>query len=92
MSGVDHIGELGLIDGSRLVLTDNYSSPVGVSNLACFGPDGVKLWSAELRDPNAGHYVAMKTEGGRLFANSFDAYYVELDAATGRIIAEQFTK
>ena len=47
---------------------------------------------AELRDPRVGQYVAFEIDDGRIFAQSFDCYRMELDQATGKILSQTFTK
>jgi hypothetical protein len=75
-----------------LQLTDYYASPDGVSNLRCISKDGSTSWSAELLDPTLGHYVSVEVDEGRIFAQSFNCYRVELDVSSGRAIASEFTK
>lgn len=89
---VENVGSLTLKDGSSLELTDYYSSPAGVSNLKCLAPDGSDRWSAQLLDAKMGHYVSVEASEGRIFAQSFDCYRIELDPTTGRAIAAEFTK
>jgi len=92
MGQVSHIGEIALEDGGRLVLTDYYSSPKGLSNLRRLNADGSVCWHAQLRDSSLGHYVSFEMGHDRIFAQSFDCYRVEIDPNTGAALAEEFTK
>lgn len=92
MVRVEHIGRADLSDGRLLALTDYYAAGSGVSNLICYGSEGNTSWEAELRDPRMGQYVAFEIDGGRIFAQSFDCYRVELDRSTGKILSQTFTK
>jgi hypothetical protein len=89
---VDHVGRAELAAGLCLELSDYCSAPNGISNLRCLGPKGEELWQAELGDSQSGHYVAFETDGGRIFAWSFDGYEVQLDRGTGKILSSLFTK
>lgn len=65
-------------------------------NLTRRRADGSLVWSAELPEvpEHTGFdgYVSAEWNRGRVFANSWSGYWVEIDPATGRVIDQQFTR
>jgi hypothetical protein len=62
-------------------------------NLCYYAHERGTIWHAELPTTSGvDHYVSFSVNGGQLFGNSWSAYYVELDVASGKIQAKTFTK
>jgi hypothetical protein len=81
-------------DGKDIILLFALSSPgyKTVGNLARVATTGDVLWWAELTDTGRDTYVAVKTNGGRIVAQSWDGYSCEIDPKTGRILSKKFVK
>jgi hypothetical protein len=68
-----------------------------VRNIACVNPSLQVLWRAEALGPpgrtDADAYVSLRlNDRGNLEANTWSCYRVEIDASTGKILSEEFTK
>ena len=62
-------------------------------NLLLLGSDGAPVWHAELPKTTSGEaYVRFEVIGGKLFANSWSCYRVEISMRTGKIVQSEFTK
>jgi hypothetical protein len=81
-----------------VTLFDWQDAPVEkFQNLVRISPSGEIVWRAELpHDPDLTDgfdaYVYVAWHEGRLTANSFSCFRVELDPATGLIVSAEFTK
>lgn len=77
-----------------IVLLDYMSGSLGpFENLVCVDCDGSLVWQAELPSTSSTEaYVSFELAYGRLTANSWSGYSVELDPRTGKLITSTFTK
>jgi len=67
--------------------------PGDFENLLLLKSDGGTLWRAQLPNASSGDaYVDFDVIEGKLFANSWSCYRVEIDGQTGRILHREFTK
>jgi len=62
-------------------------------NLILLHSDGTVIWRAELPNSSSSDaYVEFQFSNGKLFANSWSGYRVEIDISSGKLVARQFVK
>ena len=83
-------GLLAFPSGDCVILAENYDSEL--SNLRCVNAHGGLRWYAPLPMGKDDIYVSAEIKNGRLFANSWSCYRVELSLNDGSILTEKFTK
>jgi outer membrane protein assembly factor BamB len=63
------------------------------NNLILLRPDGTVIWRAELPNSSSGDaYVEFQFSNGKLFANSWSGYRVEIDVSSGKLLTREFVK
>ena len=91
-AAVDIEGEVPLAVGTaRLALRRYHTTDLREGNLSCFDRNGEKLWDAEAVQ-SLDKWVAVRTDTGRIVANSYGGFLCELHPKTGRIIFSTFVK
>lgn len=62
-------------------------------NLIAVRRDGSEFWVAELPNTSSGEcYYRVREASGHLVASSFHSTEAEIDALTGKLISQEFTK
>ena len=61
-------------------------------NLARYTSNAVLVWTAELPESGTDSYVDAELKDGKLSANSWSCWFVEININTGKIIKSKFTK
>jgi hypothetical protein len=77
----------------RIVLFEYPEGDGDSRNLVRMTSEGHVVWRAELPDPGSNDaYVEVRWRDGRLTANSWSCFLVELDPDTGQLLSATFTK
>jgi len=92
------VGVVGIVGtDDAVVLLDPETGPrnalghlKGWPNLVRVTPHGQVTWRIEAGSHDV--WVGVKIEGDRIIANTWSGFRRELDPASGRVLAEQFTK
>lgn len=81
-------------DGKDLVLLFDPGPPgyKTVGNLARVTLAGEVLWWAELTDTGRDAYIAVRVDGDKIVATSWECYKCEIDMRSGRILSKAFAK
>jgi hypothetical protein len=85
--------QVSLPGGDKAVLYDMPPDRAHVvGNLACEAADGTLRWSASPGTLGPDAFVAVRTDGELLLANTWSGYALWLDPGSGEEVRREFTK